>query len=108
MVYSSVVLVIFDGFGVAPAWGGNAIIVVGCQLLRALNVNHMPFEAAEAVGLGPNEPGNSEVGHLNLGPAGLRFRSHGGLVRRWLIALFENAALLRLLRNSIIREEHST
>ena len=98
MVYSSVVLVILDGFGVAPAWGGNAIIVARVPTIAGLEREpHAVLEAAgEAVGLGPNEPGNSEVGHLNLG-AGRIVVQESRRISQALAdrTFFENAALIK-------------
>jgi len=67
---NKVILIILDGWGVAPAWGGNAI-----ETAETLNFNHFwrkyphtTLKASEeAVGLPRHEPGNSEVGHLNIG-----------------------------------------
>ncbi|KKQ74656.1 MAG: 2,3-bisphosphoglycerate-independent phosphoglycerate mutase [Berkelbacteria bacterium GW2011_GWB1_38_5] len=63
-------LIILDGWGNAPAWGGNAV-----EMAQTPNFDdywrkypHTLLKAAEeAVGLPSHEPGNSEVGHLNLG-----------------------------------------
>jgi 2,3-bisphosphoglycerate-independent phosphoglycerate mutase len=65
-----VVLVILDGFGVAPASDGNAI-----HLAKSPNYDRFLTEypntqliaAGESVGLPANEVGNSEVGHLTIG-----------------------------------------
>src|SRR3990167_9164698 len=62
-------LIILDGWGIAPAWGGNAV-----EMAQTPNIDrfwrkypHTILRAAEeAVGLPRHEPGNSEVGHLNL------------------------------------------
>jgi len=67
---SPVVLVIIDGWGIAPYWGGNAI-----SLAKTPNYNKFIREypnallgaSGSAVGLPENEKGNSEVGHLNIG-----------------------------------------
>ncbi len=68
--YKKVVLVIFDGFGVAPAVPGNAITRAGTPTLNYIMANY-PALALQAsgplVGLPWGEMGNSEVGHLNLG-----------------------------------------
>jgi len=65
-----VVLVIIDGWGIAPSWGGNAIslakIPVYNQLVRGYP-NTLLGASGVAVGLPENEKGNSEVGHLNIG-----------------------------------------
>ncbi len=65
-----VILLILDGFGVAPASEGNAIS-------RASTPNYNKFlrtfpngeliASGESVGIPANEEGNSEVGHLTLG-----------------------------------------
>ncbi|MCL5794867.1 MAG: 2,3-bisphosphoglycerate-independent phosphoglycerate mutase [Patescibacteria group bacterium] len=68
-----VVLLILDGWGYAPPWGGNAI-----SIAKTPNFDHLwryyPHTIIGAsgvsVGLPGHERGNSEVGHLNLG-AGL-------------------------------------
>ena len=67
---NKVMLVILDGWGYAPSWGGNAV-----ETARKPNMDnfwrkypHTILQAAEeAVGLPVHEPGNSEVGHLNIG-----------------------------------------
>jgi len=65
-----VTLVILDGWGYAPAWGGNAVTEA-----RTPNFdyawrknNHTTLIASgERVGLPGHEMGNSEVGHLTIG-----------------------------------------
>lgn len=65
-----VILIILDGWGIAPLNPGNAI-----ELAKKPNFNSLkekfPFTqliaSGEAVGLFPDEPGNSEAGHFNLG-----------------------------------------
>jgi len=65
-----VVLIILDGWGLGQSWGGNAITLAKTKTMDFLSANY-PFatlEASqEAVGLPFKEPGNSEVGHLNIG-----------------------------------------
>lgn len=66
----SVKLIILDGWGYSPPWGGNAI-----SQARTPNFNwawrkfpHTLLEASgKHVGLPGHEMGNSEVGHLTLG-----------------------------------------
>jgi 2,3-bisphosphoglycerate-independent phosphoglycerate mutase len=65
-----VVLLILDGFGIAPESAGNAI-----TLAKPPNINRYLatyphgelIAAGESVGLPANEAGNSEVGHLTIG-----------------------------------------
>lgn len=69
-IYKKAVLVILDGFGVAPASHGNAISVAKMPNLDYI-VNNFPSLTLQAsgplVGLPWGEMGNSEVGHLNIG-----------------------------------------
>ena len=64
------ILVIWDGFGLAPASRGNAVTLAKMPFFNRLISLYPSFSlksSGEAVGLSYNEPGNSEVGHLNLG-----------------------------------------
>lgn len=68
--YKPVILVIFDGFGIAPSWGGNSITQAKMpNYFKALREmpNTQLNAAGEAVGLPDSEEGNSEVGHFNIG-----------------------------------------
>jgi len=66
----STVLIVLDGWGIAPPNKGNAI-----ELSKKPNFDYLkkifPYTelqaSGEAVGLEPGEPGNSEAGHFNLG-----------------------------------------
>ena len=65
-----VLLVIMDGWGVAPPGPGNAITAAEPEFYNSLIASepHTAIEASgEEVGLPPDQFGNSEVGHLNLG-----------------------------------------
>ncbi len=65
-----VILIILDGYGIAPPGPGNAI-----SLANPVNINTYLYSypnttlraSGQAVGLPADEPGNTEVGHLNLG-----------------------------------------
>lgn len=68
--YRPVVLVILDGWGVAPDSDGNAISKANLPTYRKLLANFPTttlLASGEAVGLPYGEAGNSEVGHLNIG-----------------------------------------
>ena len=70
MANKRVILIILDGWGYAPSWGGNAVESAETPVMDNLwrKFPHTILKAAEeAVGLPIHEPGNSEVGHLNLG-----------------------------------------
>lgn len=65
-----VVLIILDGWGVAPPGPGNAISQANLPNFNRLwySFPHTTLSASgEAVGLPRGENGNSETGHLNLG-----------------------------------------
>ncbi len=73
----SVVLIVLDGFGIAPPGPGNAI-----YLANPNNYNSYLYSypnttlkaSGEAVGLPAGEVGNTEVGHLNLGAGKIVFQ----------------------------------
>src|SRR4030067_3570943 len=65
-----VVLIILDGWGVAPHSPGNAISRAHTPFWDKISVSypHTSLVASgESVGLPSGEAGNSEVGHLNIG-----------------------------------------
>lgn len=68
--YRPVVLVIFDGWGVAPPSRGNAISLAKTPVYDQLVQNYPALvlqASGESVGSSWGEMGNSEVGHLNIG-----------------------------------------
>lgn len=65
-----VVLVMIDGWGIAPDSAGNAISLAKTPNWNRFVANYPYGEliaAGESVGLPANEEGNSEVGHLTVG-----------------------------------------
>lgn len=65
-----VILVILDGWGIAPPNPGNAIELAKKPTFDFLKENFPSTQlqaSGESVGLYPHEPGNSEAGHFNLG-----------------------------------------
>ncbi|MBI5613952.1 2,3-bisphosphoglycerate-independent phosphoglycerate mutase [Candidatus Gottesmanbacteria bacterium] len=65
-----VVLLILDGWGIAPPGPGNAISRSKLSILPRL-INMYPSSelgaSGESVGLPPGEDGNTETGHINIG-----------------------------------------
>lgn len=63
-------MIILDGWGMAPIWGGNAVSIAKPknfnQLLRTYPSTTLRASDG-AVGLPDGAPGNSEAGHLNIG-----------------------------------------
>ncbi len=65
-----VVLLIFDGFGIAPASNGNAVTQANMPNFHNFSARfpHGRLQSSgTAVGLTPGEVGSTEVGHLNMG-----------------------------------------
>ncbi len=72
------VLLILDGWGVAPPDQGNALALAETPRLRALAATYpaMTVQASgEEVGLMWGEMGNSEVGHLTIGAGRVYYQS---------------------------------
>ncbi len=65
-----VVLVVLDGWGMAPPSSGNAISQANTPNMKYF-LAHFPhgelIASGESVGLPANEVGNTEVGHMNMG-----------------------------------------
>lgn len=65
-----VVLIILDGWGIAPPGPGNAISLSKTPAINMLKAGYPYTQLAatgEAVGLPHGEDGNTETGHLNIG-----------------------------------------
>ncbi len=70
MEHSPVILCIMDGWGLAPAGETNAVSSANTPVFDALMATYpnATLEASgPAVGLPEGQPGNSEVGHMNIG-----------------------------------------
>jgi len=77
MLHTPALLIIMDGYGIAPATPGNAITAAQKPCLDALFSQYptVAIEASgEAVGLPHGQMGNSEVGHLNIGAGRVVFQ----------------------------------
>lgn len=73
-----VVLIIIDGFGIAPTAEGNAVRAAKMPVFQRLVSSYpaMTVQAsAEAVGLSWGEMGNSEVGHVTIGAGRIFYQS---------------------------------
>lgn len=65
-----VLLIVLDGFGIAPPGPGNAVYLANPTVINSLlqSFPNTTLKASgESVGLPQGEVGNTEVGHLNLG-----------------------------------------
>ena len=75
--YRPVVLVVLDGWGIAPEGPGNAVKLSHTPRLDALEATypHAKLEASgRAVGLPDRVMGNSEVGHLTMGAGYVQYQ----------------------------------
>lgn len=77
MSYQLVVLIILDGFGIAPPYEGNAVTLAkkpNFDNLVRIYPHSVLTAAGEEVGLSSFEMGNSEIGHMNLGAGRVRYQ----------------------------------
>lgn len=96
-----VVLLVLDGWGIAPPSAGNAIALAGTpnlDRLASLYPNSRLIASGEAVGLPATEVGNTEVGHLTMGAGRVIYQG----LKRINISIedrsfFENAAFLKAI-----------
>lgn len=103
MAYKPVVLIVVDGFGVAPPADGNAVNDAKMPIFKRLIESYpaMTVQASgSAVGLGWGEMGNSEVGHLTIGAGRIFYQS----LPRINLALengefFQNPALQKTIKH---------
>ncbi|MFQ5451932.1 MAG: 2,3-bisphosphoglycerate-independent phosphoglycerate mutase [Candidatus Paceibacterota bacterium] len=75
---SGVLLIVLDGFGIAPSGKGNAISLAKHKNIQTLEqmYPHTTLSASgESVGLPAHEAGNTEVGHINLGAGRIIYQS---------------------------------
>ncbi len=76
--YKPTVLIILDGFGIAPVSQSNAVASAKAPFFESLTKEYpmvLLQASSEAVGLPWGEVGNSEVGHLNIGSGILQYQS---------------------------------
>lgn len=67
--YSPIVLLILDGWGISPSWGGNAISMNNPKIMSLYwrNYPHVVLQAFKKI-VGPSgKVGNSEIGHGSIG-----------------------------------------
>jgi 2,3-bisphosphoglycerate-independent phosphoglycerate mutase len=96
------VLVVLDGWGIAPAGPGNAVSLAATPVFDELwsSYPHTQLTACgRAVGLPDGQMGNSEVGHLNLGA--------GAVVRQDLTRIDDAVADGTLAENEVLRAAFS-
>jgi len=99
-----VVLIILDGWGIAPSSPGNAIALASTPYFNKLQAAypHTQLSASgDAVGLPHGEDGNTEVGHINLGAGQIVFqdlpRINSAIADG---SFFQNQALLNAINHA--------
>ncbi len=97
------VLVIIDGWGVAPKGPGNAITLAKTPVMDELTRRYPSTTLAasgDAVGLPMNQEGNSEAGHMNIG-AGRVVEQDAVRISRSINegSFFKNAAFLAAIHH---------
>ena len=88
-----VVLVILDGWGIAPPSIGNAIELADTPNYDSFIVNYPTFSlqaSGESVGLPWGEMGNSQVGHLSLGSGKILYQNLPRITKAISDGSFEN------------------
>lgn len=99
-----IILLILDGWGIAPPREGNAISQAKKPNIDFIETNYprAPLQASSiSVGLLWGEPGNSEVGHLNLGAGRIVYQ----ILPRIIVSIrngsfYKNEAFLGAIKHS--------
>lgn len=104
------VLIILDGFGVAPPSRGNCIALAKTPVLDRLTEKYpaMTLQASgDAVGLPWGEMGNSEVGHLTIGAGKVIYQDLPRITRSIIDkSFFSNPAFTQAVEN--VKKNSST
>ncbi|MDR1329879.1 MAG: 2,3-bisphosphoglycerate-independent phosphoglycerate mutase [Oscillospiraceae bacterium] len=99
------VLIIMDGFGLAPPSPSNAISLADTPVLDGLFASypHTQLSASgEDVGLPPGQIGNSEVGHTNIGAGRVVYQDLPRITKSIRDGdFFENPAYIKAMDNCV-------
>ena len=104
MAKKPVMLMILDGFGIAPKSEGNAVALANNQIYDKL-IEKYPTTQLQAsgydVGLPDGQMGNSEVGHLNIGAGRIVYQELTRITKAIEDGdFFKNEALLKAMENA--------
>ena len=104
MAKKPVMLMILDGFGIAPEGDGNAVAAANKPNYDRLVANypHSQLQASGMfVGLPDGQMGNSEVGHLNIGAGRIIYQELTRITKEINEGgFFKNEALLKAIENA--------
>ena len=110
MQIKPVVLLILDGWGIAPPSRGNAITQAKTPNIDRLTREFFSTTLAasgEAVGLFWGEQGNSEVGHLTMGTGRIVYQSLARVTRAITTGIFyDNPAFIKAAEH--VKKNNST
>ena len=99
-----VILVILDGWGIAPPSKSNAISQAKTPIMDSLVSSYpaMTLQASgQTVGLPWGERGNSEVGHLTMGSGKIIYQSFPRITQSiWDKTFFENESFLKAVNHT--------
>ena len=102
------VMIIMDGYGLAPQSPGNAVANADTPVLDELfrTCPHTVLSASgEDVGLPKGQMGNSEVGHTNIGAGRVVYQDLPRITREIeLGTIYENMALISAIDNALSAE----
>ncbi len=94
-----VILIILDGWGIAPPSAGNAITQAKTPVMNSLIASFpaLTLQAAgQTVGLPWGKMGNSEVGHLTIGSGKIIYQNFPRITQSiWDKSFFDNPAFLK-------------
>lgn len=102
--HKPIVLAILDGWGISPAWGGNAISMNNPKTVNFLwkNYPHCILQAFRQVAGSYKMVGNSEIGHSSIGAGKIVFqdleRISKSIENK---SFFQNEPILLAMKNSL-------
>ncbi len=101
-LFKPLVLLILDGWGISPAWGGNAITMANPKVYNYLwrNYPHLILQAFSKMVGKYNKIGNSEIGHSAIGSGTLPLQDLSRITSEIQNQkFFENSVLKKVAKN---------
>src|SRR5688500_8761644 len=109
MPYKPVLLMILDGWGIRTMEHANAVVLANTPNYDRWNqmLERAVIDASgEAVGLVPEQMGNSEVGHLNLGAGRIVYQDIARIDKDIREGAFFNSEMLIAAMGTAVQEGH--
>jgi len=97
-------LIILDGWGLAPVWGGNAISIADVKNFNTIMKkcpNTILKASGPEVGLPADSPGNSEAGHLNIGAGHIVYQDQS-IIDKFIAdgSFYKNEVLIKAIKTA--------